>query len=323
MQIQNVNSLYQSKLNPLYNRRSISSAQKLSQDCFVPSFSADKDVVQNVLDSVDKFDVPTYKSMSLKEKALMRLSTDAHIKKAAKETIKMANILKKELDKKYGKNNYVFVSIGTSPACIGRVFEFSGIETKYLPISDMRENTATNEYISENKEGVEAYKEFLTSQGITKERLDNPDKHILFYDYTSKGTTLRKYKYMLQEVFDLPTNSDKVEFRSLNKDYYNIASNKVFSNLNQMGDYISHYLAGEYSFVYGGIPHLNYARLEKIKDVVENKIQDNDDFNVLTIIDCGRYYRNMETEKRFSFMVMSELEKRGHLKHNPANEKAL
>ena len=325
MKIQSINSLYIPKMNFLNNSSSILSAKNIQQDCFVPSFSSrQQELADYVIYFQPKMDAKYYSSLASREKIAVNITnTDPNIKKAAKETVKVANLLKKNLDKKYGKDNYVFVSIGTSPACIGRVMEFSGVETKYLPITDLRDDRATIQNIAKNKEGVKAYKDFLTSQGITKERLENPDKHIIFYDYTSRGTSLRKFKYMLQEVFDLPTNNDKVEFRSINKDYYNLAAENPFVNAEKLGDYISHYLAGEYSYVYAGIPHLEYNKLEQINDILEeNKKRPYEDLISSSEADKIKY-RKTETERRFSLFVMQELEKRGKLKHNPKNEKAL
>lgn len=324
MKIQCITSLYIPKLNSLNNSPSTFCIKSIQADCFVPSFSSNMhELADAVLNFQPKLDVKYYKSLSAGEKRAVFFTTESHIKEAAKDSVKMAKLLKKNLDKKYGKDNYVFVCIGTSPACIGRVFEFSGVETKYLPISDLPEDMATNSYIAKNKEGVEAYKEFLTSQGITKEKLDNPKKHIIFYDYTNKGTSLRKYKTMLKDVFDIPTNSDKVEFRSINKDFKNISDKSHFINSEKISDYISHYFAGGFSYVYAGVPHLNYGELEEISNIVENPQEQSEKYRVLSLEDAPRWHRNSETEKRFSFMVMSELDKKGLLKNNPLNEKTI
>lgn len=329
MKIQSINSLYLPKMNFLNNSSSILSAKNIQQDCFVPSFSSrQQELADYVIYFQPKMDAKYYSSLASREKIAVNITnTDPNIKKAAKETVKVANLLKKNLDKKYGKDNYVFVSIGTSPACIGRVMEFSGVETKYLPITDLRDDRATIPNIAKNKEGVKAYKDFLTSQGITKERLENPDKHIIFYDYTNKGTSLRKYKYMLKEVFDLPTNNDKVEFRSINKDFAQILTDSIFADMklvsDYIGDYIGDYMAGEYSYVYAGIPHLEYNKLEQINDILKEKeYRPYEDLISSSDADKNKY-RKTETERRFSLFVMQELEKRGKLKHNPKNEKAL
>lgn len=325
MQIHSISSLYAPKMNFLNNSSPILNAKNIQQDCFIPSFSSKKsELADYVLNFQPKLDVKYYNSLSSREKrAIFKTNSEEDTIKAAKASVKVANLLKKNLDKKYGKDNYVFVCIGTSPACIARVFEFSGVETKYLPISDLSDNNATSSYIAQNKEGVEEYKKFLTSQNITKERLENPDKHIIFYDYTIKGTSLRKFKTILKDVFDISTNNDKVEFRSINRDYNSILDNSYFVNAQKVKNYILNYMAGEYSFVYCGVPHLNYGKLEEIKDIVEQPQKDFEQKNNMGLIGDGRHHKYTETEKRFSFFVMSELEKIGCLKHNPLNEKAL
>lgn len=56
------------------------------------------------------------------------------IEEAVMDNIYLADDLKKYLDKKYGENGYIFASIGTPPSLVAKVFEYMGVETKYLPI---------------------------------------------------------------------------------------------------------------------------------------------------------------------------------------------
>ena len=305
MRIQSINSLYQNK-NTFINKKVTNFSNiKNNGDICVLSFGGDKNKVlaENVLNSTDKFNIKTFLTMSPKEHYALKKTTPEPIKKAAKDTIKIASYLKKNLDKKYGENNYIFVGIGTSPACIGRVMEFSGVETKYLPISDLGNLKATKESISTNKKGVDTYKDFLTSQGITKEELNNPKKQIIFYDYTFRGVTLRKYKQFLKDIFDIPTNSLKIEFRSINKDLKQIAEDSFFINKKKVEKYISHYLQYANGSEFGGVPHLNYDELEKIHQKSRSKTTD--------------------AAKRFNYFIISELDEKGLLRNNPLNKNCL
>ena len=46
--------------------------------------------------------------------------------------------MKEYFDEEYGKDGWAFVSIGTSPAGIGKALEFMGEDVRYVPISDLR-----------------------------------------------------------------------------------------------------------------------------------------------------------------------------------------
>ena len=92
---------------------------------------------QSIFSKTKKFTINDYKRLSPFAISLLRSSCPEEIKKAAKDSVDTGLFLKQHLDKKYGEGKYVFCCIGTSPSGIARVFEFIGVETKYLPISSL------------------------------------------------------------------------------------------------------------------------------------------------------------------------------------------
>ena len=124
MKIQSINPLYQYKNIPINNNFANKVNNASTQDTFITSFKAKDERVtlaNKALSKQNKLDINSYKNLSLKEKFAIHTTTLLSTKEQAKETVKIAKFLKDTLDKDYGKNKYVFVSIGTSPACIGTV----------------------------------------------------------------------------------------------------------------------------------------------------------------------------------------------------------
>ena len=195
---------------------------------------------------------------------------------------------------------------GTSPAPIGRVFEFSGVETKYLPISDLADLHDFRRLLSSS--GFLQYEKFLEKQGISKKKIEESPKTFVFYDFTHTGNSLKIFKELMIEHLQLP--EDKVDFRSLNKDIYDSWNNEkkssylvnsndseLFANL-----YIDQYLYDSEASVFGGISHLSYVYLRGIDE-------------------CGKY--SNEIAKRYNMCVMHKLAQMGLLQYNPNNKESL
>lgn len=231
---------------------------------------------------------------------------------AANENITIAMSLKKFLDEKYGKDKYVFVSIGTSPAPIARVFEFMGVETKYIPVSGLS-NIKNIQEITENPY-FENYKKFIEEQGIEKETIKKGDKTYIFYDYTNTGASLNVFKDLMLNGLKLPEG--QVDFRSLSKDITSLKDKIGQKNycdavvMQSLGlddtslasYYIGYYLTSSIGSYYGGLGHLHYSGLHLLPLIVK---------------------RHYESAKIYNLTIMSKLNDMGLLVHNPKNNDAL
>ena len=128
-----------------------------------------------------KFSIKDYNSLSKLEKTVLREASRVY-KKSAEDSLKVGLKVKEKLDKYQGEGNYVFCSIGTSPAGIGRVLEFSGAEVRYLPISRLNWLYSVNDWPKFSHK-FQKYKEFLAEQGLSSEEVSKSDKNYLFYDF--------------------------------------------------------------------------------------------------------------------------------------------
>ncbi len=264
--------------------------------------------VEQFLKTVKKVTPDDYKKLSAEQlQDFFYYNLDDNLQIAVEDNLAVALPLKDFLDRKYGKDKYIFVSIGSSPSPIGRIFEFSGVETKYLPISDLMYADKYQDIVK--SAGFEDYEKFLKEQGISKKNLERHKKTFVFYDYTSSGHSLSLFKDLMMYHLNLP--EDKVDFRSLNEDLYYCCAKKEkplnrfdeeSSNKDFADDYIMQYLADSHAEYFGGIRHLSCRMLSNI---AECKIYSND------------------TSKIYNLYVMHRLEEMGILKNNPKNRKSL
>ena len=287
----------------------------INEDVFISTTKKKKDPIES---NKRKLDISDYKSLSEKEieDFKSKYCDESEIRMATRD-VNLAIKFKKSLDEKYGEGNYIFECIGTSPSTIGRVLEFMGVETHYLPISNIRKyqtaESICHNHIDKNKEGKAEYSKFLKSQGISKEEIEKSNKTYLFYDYTVSGTTLNYFKEILKNCFDIPVDNNNVEFRTLNEDfanlfYYTVDENGVFHNVGSKEKddcyyFIRQELEQSRAALYGGIAHLGFFDLEHIADIQKDTTGEN--------------------SKIFNFLVIDKLNEMGLLKENPANKNSL
>ena len=108
----------------------------LKSDVFeISPKSRNRITANKVLERSRKFGLGEFLSLRKAEKTALKKITEEDLENDAKINTKIGLKLRDKLDNEYGKNKYVFVCIGTSPSGIARVMEFSGVETKYIPIS--------------------------------------------------------------------------------------------------------------------------------------------------------------------------------------------
>lgn len=259
-----------------------------------------KKISEKVLGKTDKVDLDFYNKTTKKERSIISQTIDGKMRDVVDYNFQVGVEFKKYLDKKYGKDKYVFVSIGTSPAGIGKVLQYMGAEVKFLPMSALNADDAY-EILAKDEKGKKAYKKFLNEQGISTENIKNSDKQYLFYDYAYRGITIKRFEEVLKNIFDVDTDLDNVHFIKLNDEIPSVQRNSLWLTRQVSDDYIDKYLRFPYVERYAGMPHLKYNELDKIDDVKKEK-------------------HDLET-KKFIFETIYKLDKKGVLKNNPLNEK--
>ncbi len=276
---------------------------KTPADCFTKSNNTDF-TLEKFLNKKDRFTISEFRAIDkgnlifLRDDLTKEYGDYDEYAYAAGATMELAFDLKSALDEKYGENGYVFTAIGQSPSLIAKVFECMGVETKYLPISNLGEKGVDIDILFEEKT-IENYGKILKRQNLTKEALENSDKKVIFYDYTSSGATLAILEYFMQKAYKLPYS--KIEFRSLNEDLQSCAYNS-----DNAENYIKTFLEDRWSSKFTSIDHLPH---KKIAD---------------TAMDDRNLTRHRFCEpKLFNFLIMDELNKMGLLKENPANRNSL
>lgn len=295
--ISNIPVLKSAKSNFLSDRY-FSSVDTSQNDVFELSPEAKiKKCTESILSRTHKFTIADYKSLTKLEKSILRRSSE-EAKQAAKDSIQVGLKLKEKLDNRYGENSYVFCSIGTSPSGVARVMEFSGVETKYLPISGLRYFHHEEVFRKFDKK-FPTYKQFLEEQGISKDSIEKSGKHFLFYDYTMTGESLRVFRRILEERLGI--DSKLADCYSFDYACYS-ASAKHIDPADYAVDYVKKYVRDEKMENYGGIDHLPIWKIDEIDK-------------------CKKYSNN--DAKLFNFFVIDELNKRQLLKYNPLNKKSL
>ncbi len=265
-----------------------------SEDKFVYSDNKSKLKYYFYFKDTGRFDVDDYKKLSEDDKKYFRTicKKNDSLTEAAKWTVPIAIRLKKYLDKKYGKSDYVFGCIGTSPAMIAKALEFMGEKVKYLPVSNLKfiSNESFDSFYDDvSDKRRESYKNFLISQGITDDIINSGSADYIFCDYTYSGDSLEIFKNLMREAFDV--TSKKAKFRSLNR-MIAISDLSSIKNILDDKEYIFRYFTRSCAALYGGISHLPFDQLDKINEVIN--------------------YNTFKANK-FNFMLIDELNKLGYI----------
>lgn len=252
---------------------------------------------QQLLSKFKKFDISSYNSLSIIDKMMLK-KTSMDVVEAAEDNVNVGIKVKEYLDRIHGEDNYVFVSVGTSPAGIGRTLEFMGVETKYLPISGLKYYCEDETY-KQFEPQFPKYKEFLDEQGLSREEIMSSDKKYIFYDYAMTGSSLSVFSRMIRENFGL--DMENVAFGTINYDCY-IATLKNTKLQKNVVAFVDKYMADEEIAQYCGVAHLPIWEINKIDE-------------------C----KNFESEKakRFNFLVIDLLNRKKLLKDNPKNKNSL
>ena len=295
-----------SNISPLNNLSSVSqthkpqsiSLQNSSSDIFDMSLSSRLNLrSKNILSKSKKFDISSYNSLSKTEKAVLK-ATSKQAEDAAEKSLKMGLVVKKHLDKHYGEGNYVFISIGTSPAGIARVLEFMGVETKYLPLSGLS-FCSQDDYYKKFIPLLPKYRNFLETQGLSGKNIEESDKDYLFFDYTRSGRSLKLFQEIMRDNFGIDSNN--IEYKSFDYECYASSAKKIDPEKYAL-DYVKYYVEQEHIADFCGIPHLPLWEIDKIDQ-------------------CKNF--ESEDSKRFNFLIIDGLKRKKLLRNNPANKNSL
>ncbi|MCI1273406.1 MAG: hypothetical protein LKG27_03110 [Clostridiaceae bacterium] len=210
-----------------------------------------------------KFEVEDYKNMTPELKNRIAKSVPAGVKYRVNETIGPSIAIKSFLDKKYGENNYIFLSLGTSPSTVAKALEFMGVETKYMPGSKLSELYCHHPHFYYK---IKAYAKYMNDLGIERKLLKSRQKKLVCYDFTFSGESLRMFKYMAWHEGKLSIFNTR--FRSLNDDLYKIAREKGHAN---MFDYfVKNHMGCSNVQHFSTIPHINFMEFDNIEKIMKN-----------------------------------------------------
>ncbi len=220
-------------------------------------------------------DVKLYKLLPKPIRDLKYKTLDKETKREAFNSIIAGNIVKKIYDEKYGKENYVFVSIGTSPAGVGRTLEFMGQDVRYMPISGIRHIGFPVEDLCEYQD-YDKYSKFLDEIGLNRRSMKENGKKYIFCDYTKSGATLNAVEYYAKHSRFLP--EEQIEFHSLNDDLAKYAKTHK-KTMGKVIEYVESLCSSRIA-KYTGVPHLNCMVVDNIEQELKKpKTKISKDFN--------------------------------------------
>lgn len=279
---------------------SIGYKNSCENDCFEFSNPIEHNAAKKIFSKVKKFSVHDYEKLNGSEISALRsvCGKNAKVCDAAQKSLDMALLLKPYLDEKYGEDKYVFVSVGRSPAGIARAFEFMGVETKYLPISNLR-CYPDSDCVIGGAEGLDKYGNFLKKQGINNDNIKQSGKHFLFFDYTYTGKSLNFFNDLIRKYYKI--NLKNMHFLSINNLLAEAAKDDKVQG-REVSGYITRYMIRSGIEPFGGVSELKVSSLNEINR-------------------CKNF--SSPQAKMFNFMLMDSLNQSGLLKENKKNKKSL
>ena len=171
-------------------------------------------------------------------KEAIREFSPQRIKELAQLDCFAANECKKYLDNLCDKKNYTVISIGRSASCIIETMGFMGVDTKFIPISGLRNG------LPKNKLDFTPMRIFLESIGLSKKNITrNTEKKLVLMDYEYTGTTLDSIHTLLSRNDMLGDNSNIIKVpinialsRNYNeKEFHLLFSLNRFKNFSPVG----------------------------------------------------------------------------------------
>lgn len=181
---------------------------------------------KQILEKYNQFTAKNFKELSPDDYKILKARTETLFQNEFEAMCDMAELTEKWLDKMYGKDNWVFVSIGRSLEGLADALAYKGHDTKILPISGIHSLNLTADEIA-HQEDFKIYEKFLKKNGISKSAIEKDRRHYVFADYCYSGATIQTVKKLLK--YNLGIDSKNVDFKdfvALYKDAYSEASAK-------------------------------------------------------------------------------------------------
>lgn len=195
------------------------------------------------LDKMGKINKRSVQNLSQEAKDFLREVTPDRLKELAQMNCFAADKIKNELDNKYGRNNYVIISLGRSLSSICELIKQTRTKVIHLPLSDMRRN----DFNQNQDKNIIMFKKYLKFAGLTQKKLEmNPNKKYILMDYTYYGRSLDKTYDFLKKpdmLGDAP-NLIKLPVCDVLGKYYN---QKGFKNLFEYSRFKDYAIVGKLS----------------------------------------------------------------------------
>ena len=151
---------------------------------------------QKSLNKIGKITLENVGKTDSKTCDFLRKVSPSRLKELARLNCYAAEKIKRELDKKYGENNYVMIALGRSLSSIAELMRYLGAETKIIPLSGLRKGDVD----CIPSDSLQVYKTYLVQIGLSKTDLKkNSDKTYVLTDYTHYGTSLKKAEQLLKK----------------------------------------------------------------------------------------------------------------------------
>ncbi len=181
---------------------------------------------EKLLERYRQFTVKNFKELSPLKYNALKLQTATKFQNEFKTMSDMVEMSEKWLDEKYGKGNWVFVSIGRSLEGLADCLSYKGYETKIMPMSGIHHLNLTADEIA-NQSDFRTYEKFLRKLGISKEAIAKDKRNYIFVDYCDTGATIQTVKKILKYKLGIDSeNVDFKDFTTLYEEAYNTSARK-------------------------------------------------------------------------------------------------
>lgn len=249
------------------------------------------------------FDIAEYKKLLPLEIKIIRENMDYKLMIDRNAAIVLSKAVRANFDEVY-PNGYVFVSIGRSPAVIGKSLEYQGINVKYCPISELGKKPSGRPGFFDNisilpSKTVHKYKEYLNKIGLSMEEIKNSANTYVFTDFCGTGNSLKLFQTLLERP-EIGIKSNNVQYKSLNKDILlnaNGASIEFEARKYNLKDLVFKYLQ-QHGFKLELYPHIQRLSVENLGEITN-------------LMEQPYYY---EQSKKMNFALIDYFVQKGLLK---------
>lgn len=180
------------------------------------------------LNKIGKITLENVAKTSKKTRQFLRDNTPVRLKELAQMNCYAADKIKKNLDSKYGRENYVLIAVGRSVSSIVELIGKMGADVKIIPMSGLR-RAEIDDIPSRD---LYTYKTFLHKIGLSKNNLEkNKNKTYILMDYTYYGRSLGKTEKLLKRDNMLGDAENLISIpisNILEEDYSGMKYDKLF-----------------------------------------------------------------------------------------------